>query len=72
MAEWPITTSEAARRLGIPVSTGHTIVIACEIPTQRIGQALCLDEDGFKQLQDKAIPFLARRKPRRKKKVTAS
>lgn len=76
MESWPISTTEAAKRLGLPLPTTSVLVIGCRIPTIRISNANCLDEAAFGQLREAARPFLEsprrRKKGRRKKAAVAS
>jgi hypothetical protein len=69
MVVWPITTTEAAKRIGVSVPTISILVTGCRIPTRRIGNANCLDEAGYIQLLEAAQPFLD--KPRHRKRQHA-
>lgn len=60
MDQWPITITEAARRLDIEISTASTIVRACEIPHQVVGRTRCISESSFEQLRRRAAPFMNR------------
>lgn len=64
MNEWPISTREACRRLGLPYSTGVTLIRACHVPTNPIGTANTLDESAFRMFEEVSAPFRPASRPR--------
>jgi hypothetical protein len=70
MAEWPISISEAARRLDIPFITASILVTTHEIPTIEYPYQpnfKGLDEAAFERLRVYAAKF-----PRRRRRAALS
>jgi hypothetical protein len=57
--DWPISISEAARRLEIPFNTASVLVRAFDIPTVTMVnyQAKGIDRAGFGRLKEASVRF---------------
>ncbi len=59
-SDWPISISEAARRIGFTQTHASILVESHKVPTTPLGRynAKGLDRAGFKKLERLAVPFV--------------
>jgi hypothetical protein len=60
---WPITATQAARRLDLSVTEVCTLVRGLGLAVGRAGQAFTIDEPAFERLREASFRINADRRP---------